>query len=107
MALWLKQGDEYYIGITAELNEKRISVGDVAVAEFCVGDIRKMYPGEVTYDNDLELFLIPVTQEETFQLTAGEAIPLDMRAKFKNGQVMGFKTLKYVTVYEALSREVI
>lgn len=107
MELWLKQGDEYFIGITAELNGERINLEDVEAVEFYLGGMRKLYPGEVKYNEELQLFMVPVRQEDTFKMPANGVVPLDARVKFIGGNVSGFKTLKYITVYEAISKEVI
>lgn len=40
---------------------------------------KAVYPGEVTYSEDLEKFLIPWTQEETYLVPSGASFYMDTR----------------------------
>lgn len=104
----IKQGDAYDIAVSAELNGESLNVSDVESAEIMIGEgIRKVYPGEVSYDPENETFLVPVTQEETFSLTANSAVPVDLRVKFVGGSVIGARKMIYVTTNDALSEAIL
>lgn len=50
MAMKIKQGDAYAIPVAIEWQEEPLNTADVAAIEFVIGGIRKLYPGEVSYD---------------------------------------------------------
>lgn len=108
MAFTIKQGDAYTIPATIKLNGAAIAKADVDTVEFMIGDnIRKLYPGEVIYDETEGKYLVPVTQQETFSLEADATVPFDYRVKFVGGAVMGPKKMTYITVVDAVSTEVL
>ena len=69
--------------------------------------LRKLYPGEVEYDAEAGEFRLPLTQEETFALPPGAALPLDVRVKFAGGEVLGSARMGAVAVCDAISGEVL
>lgn len=107
MATWIKQGDSYSIPVQIAMNGEGINPDDIEAVEFYLGNVRKMYPGEVEYSPEDECFYLPVTQKETLGFTANDAVPLDLRVKLLGGNVVGPKSMQYVTVYDATSEAVI
>ena len=74
------QGDAFYL----PLRGTGFAVEDVALIEFVIGPLRKTYPGEVGYDEGNELFLFPLSQQETYPLSG--PIMGQARVKFKDTQ---------------------
>ena len=50
MAVKIKQGDAVSVPVKLELNEEALNPAEVEQAEFYIGGYRKLYPGEVAYD---------------------------------------------------------
>ncbi len=108
MAVTLKRGDECSLAVGVALNGQAVDISDVVTAEFCLGKrLRKLYPGEVEYDAEAGEFRLPLTQEETFALPPGAALPLDVRVKFAGGEVLGSARMGAVAVCDAISGEVL
>jgi hypothetical protein len=105
MAAWIKQGDAYSFPVAVGLNGETVSKDDVSVVEFYIGGVRKVYPIDVTFSDEDKCFYVPLTQEETFGFEANSAVAVDMRIKFKGGDVIGAKNMEYITVYDAVSEE--
>ena len=103
----IKQGDAYAIPVRVTLDGEPLAAADLAMiesVEFMVGeDIRKVYPEDVVFDDADGVFLVPVTQEETFALEDGETILVDVRAAFSGGDVIGTETMEQIKVLDALS----
>ena len=59
------------------------------------------------HDAETGEFLLPLTQEETFALPPGAALPLDVRVKFTGGDVLGCVRMGAVAVCDAISGEVL
>lgn len=87
------------------------AIGTAAIADAAVtyvGDtIRKLYPGQITYNDALGSFIVPVTQEETFDLPEGETIRVDVRVQFPGGMVLGVIDELKAKVADAISEEVL
>lgn len=108
MVFELKQGDERDIPVSILVNGALLTPASCEMVEFFVGDnIRKVFPGEVTFNETLGKFLVPVTQDETFTLEAGDHVALDYRIKFSVGKVLGGKRYGEISVIPAKSREVL
>ena len=107
MKSWLKQGDAYGIPVAITLDGVPLDIEEVDTVEVCIGTLRKVYPGEVTYDDESGKFSFPVTQEETFSMKEGGAVPVDIRVKFASGEVIGARGVQYMPVFEAISGEVL
>ncbi|MBQ7459835.1 MAG: hypothetical protein IJP67_07040 [Oscillospiraceae bacterium] len=104
----IKQGDAYSIAVRAELNGESLNMAEVESVEVMIGEnIRKVYPGDISYDDENETLLVPVTQEETFSLTAGSTAPVDLRVKFIGGSVIGARRMIYVATNDALSEAIL
>lgn len=109
MAYIIKQGDEDFIEWELQLNGETIdSVANIESVEFYIGDdIRKTFPEDVTFSEDLKAFLVPYTQAETFNLEAGTKISGDVRVKFDTGAVAGLEKKETIKVVDATSEEVL
>lgn len=108
MVLKIKRGDECALAVRVLLGGQEVAVDDVDTAEFCLGRrLRKLYPGEAEYSASEGAFLLPLTQEETFALPPGAALPLDVRVKFTGGDVLGCVRMGAVAVCDAISGEVL
>lgn len=108
MATKIKQGDAYALPIQIRLNGELIGVEDVEAAEFCLGDgLRKLYPGEVSYEAGDNTFYLPLTQADTFSFPANGSVTLDIRVKFTGGDVIGVLRPEALAVYDAASEVVL
>lgn len=108
MATKIKQGDAYALPIQIRLNGELIGVEDVEAAEFCLGDgLRKLYPGEVSYEAGDNTFYLPLTQADTFSFPANGSVTLDIRVKFTGGDVIGVLRPETLAVYDAASEVVL
>lgn len=103
----IKQGDAYAIPIEIKLNDAAVDVAEIESVEFCIGSVRKLYPGAVTYEASEGYFYMPLTQAETFAMEGDSAVQLDVRVKFEGGDVEGIEKPVFITVVSALSEEVL
>lgn len=103
----IKQGDAYAIPVSVSMDGERLVESDLGMVdsvEFMISEsIRKVYPDDVTFDGTNNVFLVPVTQEETFALEEGDTIRVDVRVGFSGGDVIGTKTMEKIRVVDALS----
>ncbi len=75
------------------------------VVEGHVGHVRKtLYGGDITFDAEIGVFLVPLSQKETFSLRGKQRI--NLRCKFPGGDVIG-TDLGTVVFESSLSKEVI
>ena len=106
---FIKQGDAYNIPVSITVDGETVNgetVELIETVEFMLSeDIRKVYPEDVTFDSVNNVFLVPVSQEETFAMEDGEKIPLDIRVGFSSGDVIGTKTMQQIKILDALSEE--
>lgn len=108
MATKIKQGDAYALPIQIRLNGELIGVEDVEAAEFCLGDgLRKLYPGDVSYEAGDNTFYLTLTQSDTFSFPANGSVSLDIRVKFTGGDVIGVLRPETLAVYDAASEVVL
>lgn len=107
MALKIKQGDAYAIPVAIEFDGAPLNPADVSVVEFVIGGIRKLYPGDVRYDDTDGYFYLPLTQADTFSFEADSSAELDIRVKFSGGDVEGIQKLVSIPVADAISEEVL
>ncbi len=107
MRIAIKRGDALILPVVIRAHGQRLSIEDVETAEFCLGDVRKLYPGEVTYEESEGCFRLPLTQEDTLSLPEGGCAVLDVRVKFSGGAVAGAQGMAAVPVENALSGEVL
>lgn len=103
----IKQGDAYALPVALTVDGETLTaqkLDTVACAEFMLGeDVRKVYPEDVAFDAENDLFLVPVTQAETFALDENSSIALDVRVEFSDGVVVGTKNMLKIRVIDALS----
>lgn len=106
---FIKQGDAYALPIRVSVDGEPITADGLTMiesAEFMISeDIRKVYPDDVVFDRENGVFLVPVTQGETFALEDGDTIQVDVRVEFHGGDVIGTKTMEQLRVLDALSEE--
>ena len=102
----MMKGDAYRIPINIETAEGAATPESFADVEVCIGrSVRKtLSAGEITYDTERALFLVPLTQEETFAL--GMRSRINIRCKYAGGDVVGID-LGILEFEPSLSREVI
>ncbi len=106
MAIWFKQGDAFRLPVRVTLNGVALDAASVEKAEFCVGGVRKLYPGEVTLA-DKGLFYVPLTQKDTLTFPANDAVSIDVRVRFPGGDVLGTRKMLFAAVADAVSEEVL
>lgn len=63
-------------------SEEEFPLGNVDEIAFKVGDVRKTWPGDVTYDAEKQRFLLTLTQEDTLSLDTG-AQEVEVTVNFK------------------------
>lgn len=110
----LLEGNTYNLRIPITVNKEPLDINDVSIVEFTFENISKYYgtidehEGTVTYDG--EQFIVPLTQEDTFELQEcfdkADAIRYQARIKFKDDSVSGTKTYKGYIDY-SLSKKVL
>lgn len=103
----MKQGDAFRLPVRVTLNGVPLDAGSVETAEFCVGGLRKLYPGEVELSEEERLFYVPLSQEETLAFPANSAVAVDVRVRFAGGGVLGAKKMLFAAVADAVSEEVL
>lgn len=106
----IKQGDDVYLQLTLYFNGEVITAAELPLLDeieytFEYGESRRI-KAEDAWNEALGLFLLPVSQEDTFALEDGST-NLDVRVKFLGGNVLGVRSRKRMKVLEANSMEVI
>lgn len=104
----LTQGSTYKLNVPLTKDGTNIDIELVDIVEFMFQDIRKLYgsDGDVTYDNDNKVFIIPLSQKETFQLNEEGRISYQARIKYKTGEVKA-TPIQYGYISESLSKKVL
>lgn len=104
----LTQGSTYKLNVPLTKDGTNIDIELVDIVEFMFQDIRKLYgsDGDVTYDNKNKVFIIPLSQKETFQLNEASQIEYQARIKYKDGEVKA-TPIQYGYISESLSKEVL
>ena len=89
----IMQGDAYPFGIILKANGEILDINKISIAQFMIGSLIKLYnsngEGEVTYDDKTQMFVFPITQEESFALSGKPEV--QVRVKFADGKVIGKK----------------
>lgn len=81
-------GDAYNLPIRIETTEGVVSPSMFAEIEVFVGDVRKtLTKEEITFDEERQMFLVPLSQKETFRMRDKEEVQI--RCKFVDGSVKG------------------
>lgn len=107
MATKIKQGDSYKLPLKLTIDGELIAIQDIQTVEVYVGNIRKIYPGDVEYNTGDQMFYIPLTQDETFSFEANSGVSVDVRVKFTGGDVIGVYRMATLAVYDATSEVVL
>lgn len=104
------EGNTYNLEIPLTKDGEAIDINEVSIVEFMFDDIRKYYgtidglEGTVTYDG--EKFIVPLSQQDTFQLNGEDTIKYQARVKFTDDQVQSTKIYTgYIT--DSISKEVL
>ena len=102
----MMRGDAFSLPIRIDTNSGSATADSFAEVEICIGNtVRKtLSAGEITYDEERSLFLVPLTQEETFGLHS--RVRITVRCKYANGDVVG-EDLGVLELAPTLSKEVI
>lgn len=102
----MMRGDSYTLPISIATADGTATAESFEEVEVCIGtDIRKtLSSGEITFDSERSLFLVPVTQEETFALRGRARV--NIRCKYYGGDVVGVD-LGVLEFAPSLSREVL
>ncbi len=103
----MKQGDAFRLPVRVTLNGAVLDAASVETAEFCVGGLRKLFPGEVAFSEDEQQFYVPLTQKETLAFPPNGAVPVDVRVRFIGGDVLGSRKMLFAAVADAVSEEVL
>ena len=103
----MMQGDSYSLKVEILNSDKSVvTPADVTDVEITVGSLRKTYANnEVTYNEGLERWLFPLTQEETFRFTPAK-VKAQVRVGWTDGTVEG-ASLGTINVLESISKEVL
>lgn len=80
----IMQGDQYSIPFTGTEDGEPLDTSNIEEIEFCIGDLRKCWPGAVTRDENGD-FLFPLTQQETFKMYRTQQT--QVRVKYVDGAV--------------------
>ncbi len=108
----IKQGDACCIPVALYFNGVPVTVSLLPLLEeieFTLGGegaepVRM--PAAESWNEALGMFLLPVTQEQTLALVAGQTT-LDVRVRFLGGRVLGAREKAKIKVADATSEEVI
>lgn len=81
-------GDAYKLPIALQLGDIVADNKIFKELEVFVGDVRKtLSSGEIEYDEEQKVFLIPLSQKETFRLKGD--VKVEIRCKFPDDSVIG------------------
>lgn len=103
----IKQGDAYSIPFTISADGDAVDIDDIDTVEVMIGTAaRDTYPnGGVTYDSTTGQFFFPLTQAMSLAMRPDLTLPMDVRVKFANGDVIGTQTPPAVFIVDAQSRK--
>lgn len=101
--MMIKNGDAYALPFTVKLDGVTMEPPDIETVEVFLGRNRKVYPGDIVFDENERKFLLEVSQRESFDLRREET-EIDARVKFSGGDVIGIKMPIPVRVAAARSR---
>lgn len=84
--IFIRQGDSYQLYVRLMVGKGILGTSGIEEMEISFGDLKKTYPGDITFDTDH--FLVQLSQQETWAMKYSR-IPCQARILFKNGQVRG------------------
>lgn len=95
----IMQGDQYNLLFQLTLDDEKLNLETVSKIQFVVGDLVKMYPGDVIYDIDNDVFKFPITQEESVTMIGLQHVQIRLKDidGFVYGKVYGNIDLQYST----------
>ena len=98
-------GDAYSIPVRVTLNGEAVTRESFEDVEVCIGKVRKTVSDKsIDFDDERKLFLVPLSQEETFSLCGRSRI--NLRCKFFGGNVIGVD-LGIIDFGSSISKEVL
>ena len=105
MSIKIMQGDQYAIVFTGTQDGAPLDLSKIEMIEFIVGNLRKIYPGEVTANDGK--FYFPLTQEETLNFKSAMQ-SVQIRVKFLGAEpvVVGVP-IGGIRVTDAISKVVL
>ena len=104
--MMIKQGDAYNLEVKVTNSNYQLNLDDVDKVEIFIGDMIKNYPGDVTYDEEKEVFLFPLSQGESFMFKPGKIAAYDVRVGCKRAEVADMQPQK-VDVIRSMSKAVL
>lgn len=102
----IKQGDSYNIKIEIKNGGLPLDMESVELVEIFLGGLIKTYPEDVQYDEESGQFLFPLEQTESHMFKPGKTVTLDIRVKFKSGDVVGIEPQR-IDVIKSMSKDVL
>ena len=106
----LKQGDGCFLAATVYFNGAAVTENELPLLEsleYCFeDDAPRTVRADEAFSPALGAFLLPVAQTQTHRLETGRA-KLDLRVKFRGGNVLGARRKAVVRVLGAASGEVL
>lgn len=88
------QGDQYNLAIHLKIDNEEVDLSTIDKIQFKIDNLLKVYDGteqsEVEFDDENNVFLFPLTEEETFHFANTTAI-CEVRVKFVGGIIKGTK----------------
>lgn len=99
----IQQGDEYALPIVIKMNDASVSPSDIDDLRIQVGEYLKSYvDGELTYDDELEQWLFPMTEEMTRTFT-DELTLVQVAVKIGNRKINS--VVKKINVYKSIIKK--
>ena len=106
----IKQGDDVFLQLTLYFNGEPITAAALPLLEeieYCFREAEPLrIPAGEAWSETLGVFLLPVTQAQTLALENGPT-ELDVRVKFRGGNVLGARQKAKLRVLDATSEEVL
>lgn len=98
------QGSTYKLPIKIKRGGKIITDADVKKVELAIGGVIKTYPDDATFEG--EQFIFPLSQEDTFKMTAKGSAQYQARVVFNDDSVKPTE-VKSLGVIASISKEVL
>jgi hypothetical protein len=98
------QGNTYKLPIRLKINGEEITDKDVKKIEFMFGDIQKIYPKDVTFNDSY--FIVSLSQTDTFSLPTKRIPKYQARVLFNDDSVKGTNPIEFVVI-QSESKEVL
>lgn len=100
----IMQGDAYRIPLHVMLSGESVAPDNIVKLEATIGGISKLFPDDITYDEERDRYMMPLTQEDTFTLKG--TAKFQTRVQIVGGDVIG-KKLEDVTIIPSISKRVL